>query len=196
MSNFILASASPRRQELLQRIIPHFTIEPAGLDESAANSLPARERPNYLAREKALLISKKHPNAVVLGCDTGVILGGEMLGKPKNPAQAAEMLRRLSGRTHEVITGCCLAQNGLLWAMRAVTKVTFYPLSEACIASYIATDEPYDKAGGYGIQSAGGLFVRRIVGDYYNVVGLPLSSLARLLRRAQRQGRPPICKAI
>lgn len=192
MQDFILASASPRRKELLQRIIPHFTIEPADLDESAAAPLPAHERPVYLAREKAMLISRKHPNAVVLGCDTGVILDNEMLGKPKNPAQAAEMLSCLSGRTHEVITGCCLAQNGLLWTTRTITKVTFYPLSDDDIASYIATDEPYDKAGGYGIQSAGGLFVRRIVGDYYNVVGLPLAALSRLLQRAtRRRGAEP-----
>ena len=184
--DFILASASPRRKELLLRIVSRFTIEPVDLDESAADALPARERPVYLAREKASLISRRRPRALVLGCDTGVILDNEMLGKPADMAQAVDMLGRLSGRTHEVITGCCLAQDGLLWTLRATTKVTFYPLSCAQIYAYASTAEPYDKAGGYGIQSGGGLFVREIEGDYNNVVGLPVSALARVLRRIYR----------
>ena len=181
--SLILASASPRRRELLERIVPVFTVEPADLDESAADFLPACRRPSFLAREKAELISRRHPGALVLGCDTGVILGGRMLGKPADYQQACAMLEALSGRTHEVITGCCLARDGLLWTLQCVTLVTFYPLCARQIADYAATDEPYDKAGGYGIQGTGAVFVRAISGDYYNVVGLPVSALARVLRR-------------
>ena len=182
----ILASASPRRRELLQRIVPNFTVEPTDMDESAADLLPARQRPAFLAREKATLISRRHPGELVLGCDTGVILDDQMLGKPADYTEACAMLKALSGRTHEVITGCCLAQNGLTWCFSTVTRVTFYPLSPQQIANYAATSEPYDKAGGYGIQGAGSVFVRSIAGDYYNVVGLPVSALARVLRRASR----------
>ena len=105
-----------------------------------------------------------------------------MLGKPADERQARAMLEALSGRTHEVVTGCCLAQDALTWCFRSTTRVTFYPLSSQQIAAYTATGEPYDKAGGYGIQGAGALFVRGIQGDYYNVVGLPLGALGRLLR--------------
>lgn len=181
--HWILASASPRRRELLQRIIPQFDVEPASMDESAADVLPARQRPVFLAREKALLIARRHPGALVLGCDTGVILDDQMLGKPADVSQARTMLESLSGRTHEVVTGCCLAQGALTWCFRSTTRVTFYPLSSRQIEAYTATGEPYDKAGGYGIQGAGAVFVRGIQGDYYNVVGLPLSALDRVLRR-------------
>ena len=181
--HWILASASPRRRELLKRIVPHFDVEPASMDESAADVLPARQRPVFLAREKASLIARRHPGTLVLGCDTGVILGEQMLGKPADMAQARAMLEALSGRTHEVVTGCCLAQGSLTWCFRSTTRVTFYPLSSQQIETYTATDEPYDKAGGYGIQGAGAVFVRGIQGDYYNVVGLPLGALDRLLHR-------------
>ena len=181
-----LASASPRRRELLQRIVSDFTIEPADLDESAAGRLPARRRPAFLAREKAALVSRCHPGELVLGCDTGVILDDQMLGKPADYTEVCAMLKALSGRTHEVVTGCCLIQNGLTWCFSTVTQVTFYPLSPRQIADYAATSEPYDKAGGYGIQGSGSLFVRSIAGDYYNVVGLPVSALARVLRRVSR----------
>lgn len=181
--SLILASASPRRQELLQRIVPNFVIEPADLDESTAEVLPARQRPVFLAREKAILISRRHPTQPVLGCDTGVLLDDQMLGKPADYKEACAMLKALSGRTHEVVTGCCLVQNGLTWCFSTVTRVTFYPLSSQQIVRYAATSEPYDKAGGYGIQGAGAVFVRSIAGDYYNVVGLPVSVLARVLRQ-------------
>ena len=184
--HLILASASPRRQALLHIITPDFVIDPAGIDEGVADFLPAEMRPAFLAREKALSVARRRPGDLVLGCDTGVLVGSEMLGKPSSPEEAAAMLRRLSGRTHRVVTGCCLAQNALCWTFSCTTRVTFYDLSEEHIAEYIATPEPYDKAGGYGIQGAGAVFVRSIEGDYNNVVGLPVSALARVLRRGSR----------
>lgn len=182
----VLASASPRRQELLQIITPDFTVDPADIDEGVADSLPAETRPAFLAREKALAVARRRPGELVLGCDTGVLVGSEMLGKPSSEEEAAAMLRRLSGCTHRVVTGCCLAQNALCWTFSCTTRVTFYDLSEERIAEYVATPEPYDKAGGYGIQGAGAVLVRSIEGDYNNVVGLPVSALARVLRRGYR----------
>ena len=181
--NLILASASPRRQELLHRILPDFDIQPAQLDESFADRLPAHTRPVVLAKAKALQVAAEHPHRLVLGCDTGVILGDQMLGKPADRDQARRMLQALSGRTHQVITGCCLAQDRLAWCFSTATSVTFYPLSAQEIEDYLDTEEPYDKAGSYGIQGTAGRFVKEIRGDYYNVVGLPLGALARCFVR-------------
>lgn len=179
----ILASASPRRQELLRLIRQDFTVCPADVEESLPPALSGREAAQYLARKKALAVAAAHPDALVLGSDTTVVLGDTILGKPGTPKRAAEMLRLLSGKTHTVITGVALAQGTRIESFQSETDVTFYPLTEEQIRDYVATGEPLDKAGGYGIQGYGALLVRWISGDFYGVVGLPVAPTARLLNR-------------
>ena len=177
----ILASASPRRQELLQLLGEDFRVVPADIDESVTKQLPPEDMPAYLADKKAAHVSAQYPADIVLGCDTGVFIDGKMLGKPQSEREAFEMLRELSGRTHRVITGCALYRGGRKRVFSAVTEVEFYPLSDDEIRAYIATQEPLDKAGAYGIQGRGSLFVKGICGDYFNVVGLPVAALKREL---------------
>ena len=131
--------------------------------------------------KKAAAVSAQHPKDLVLGSDTMVLLGDQILGKPGTPERAAEMLRLLSGKTHRVITGVALARGGVLRSFQSETAVTFYPLSEEEIAAYVATGEPLDKAGGYGIQGYGALLVKEIAGDFYSVMGLPVAQTARML---------------
>lgn len=183
----ILASASPRRQELLRLITEDFTVCPAAVDESLPPALSVREAARFLAKKKAMAVIAEHPEAVVLGSDTTVILGDTILGKPETPERAVEMLRMLSGKTHKVITGVALAKGDKVTSFQTVTKVTFYPLTEAHIQGYVATKEPLDKAGGYGIQGYGALLVQKIVGDYYGVVGLPVAPTARALAEFQHE---------
>lgn len=182
MSNVILASASPRRQELLKNIFEEFEIMPADIDESVDDSIAVEERPELIARKKAEHIAKDHPDSLVIGCDTAVIADGEMLGKPSDRADAERMLRMLSGREHKVITGCCLCRNGAEKSFSVTTIVRFYELTDDEIESYLSTDEWRDKAGAYGIQGAAGLFAEGINGDYNNVVGLPCARLNREVR--------------
>lgn len=177
----LLASASPRRQELLRLITKDFTVLPAAVEESLPPALSAEEAAQYLARKKAAAVSAQHPKDLVLGSDTTVLLGDQILGKPGTPERAAEMLRLLSGKTHRVITGVALARGGVLRSFQSETAVTFYPLSEEEIAAYVATGEPLDKAGGYGIQGYGALLVKAIAGDFYSVMGLPVAQTARML---------------
>lgn len=177
----LLASASPRRQELLRLITKDFTVLPAAVEESLPPALSAEEAAQYLARKKAAAVSAQHPKDLVLGSDTTVLLGDQILGKPGTPERAAEMLRLLSGKTHRVITGVALARGGVLRSFQSETAVTFYPLSEEEIAAYVATGEPLDKAGGYGIQGYGALLVKEIAGDFYSVMGLPMAQTARML---------------
>lgn len=183
----ILASASPRRQELLRLIRSDFTVCPAAVEESLPPALSVREAAQYLARKKAMAVAVERPEAVVLGSDTTVILGDMILGKPRSSEHAVEMLRLLSGKTHEVITGVALAKGDKVTSFQTVTKVTFYPLTEAHIQGYVATKEPLDKAGGYGIQGYGALLVQKIEGDYYGVVGLPVAPTARALAEFQHE---------
>lgn len=178
----ILASASPRRQELLKLICDDFTVEPANIDEALPKGVPLEEIPQSLALQKALHIqSRGHFGDIVIGCDTGVFADGAMLGKPRSPEDACEMLRELSGKTHKVITGCALLYKDKTEVFSQTTKVSFYELSEEEIKAYVISGEPMDKAGAYGIQGKGGLFVEQIVGDYFNVVGLPVALLNRKL---------------
>lgn len=178
----ILASASPRRQELLQLITKDFTVYPVGVDESLPRMLPTCDAAQFLARKKAQAAAKQFPHTVVIGSDTVVLLDQQILGKPKTPDRAAEMLRLLSGKTHQVITGVALAKDNQIQSFQTKTNVTFYPLSETQIQQYVSTGEPLDKAGGYGIQGYGALLVERIEGDYYGVVGLPVAPLAKALK--------------
>ena len=140
----VLASASPRRKELLSFITTDFKIVPADIAETVENNVPLEKRPEYLAVKKALHISKNgYENDIVIGCDTGVFVDGKMLGKPKNREDAENMLKLLSGRQHKVITGCCTVKNGVAKSFSNVTLVEFFELSDLEIEEYIATGEPF-----------------------------------------------------
>ncbi len=178
----VLASASPRRRELLALAGFSFSVCPSGVDETLEEGVSGEQAVQLLAQRKAEEVFARHPEQLIVASDTVVCLDRDILGKPKDVADAAGMLLRLSGQSHRVYTGVCIrAQKG-----RAVfceqTEVVFYPLSEREIAGYIATGEPMDKAGAYGIQGKGALLVREIHGDYYNVVGFPISKFCRVYR--------------
>ena len=178
----VLASASPRRQELISIIEEKVIICPSGADESYSEDVLAETVPEMLAVRKALDISKKYPDDTVVGCDTSVIIDGEILGKPKDASDAERMLKLLSGKTHKVITGCAIFKGGKSISFSETTEVTFYPLTDKDIQDYLATNEPFDKAGAYGIQGKGSLLVKKIDGDYFNVVGLPVARLNKVLK--------------
>lgn len=189
----ILASQSPRRVELMQEAGYTFRAIPAAIDETPLPGETPLDLVGRLARLKALAVAENHaaPGEVVLAADTIVAVDGRLLGKPADEREACAMLQRLSGRTHQVATGVCVALGprkssdapAVADAFVQVTDVTFYPLSDEEIAAYAASGEPLDKAGAYGIQGAGGrLLVEKINGDYYNVVGLPIARTVRSLR--------------
>lgn len=181
MTSIVLASASPRRAELLTQIGLSFRACPADIDETPeAGEAPAHyvER---LARAKALAILVSEPDATVIGSDTSVVLAGRILGKPAGPDEARDMLQRLSGNTHQVMTAVAVASADACESRVSMTEVRFRRLSDAEIEAYVATGEPMDKAGGYGIQGRGGIFVEQLRGSYSAVVGLPLQETAELL---------------
>ncbi len=173
----ILASASPRRKELLTLAGFAFTVETACVEESYDPSLSPEAVVMHLASVKSAPVARKHPEELVIGADTVVVLEEEILGKPKDEAQAKEMLRRLSGRVHQVYTGVCLRKGEKSRCFHECTLVRFKPLTQTQIEAYVATGEPMDKAGAYGIQGRGCVLVDGIQGDYFNVVGLPVSHL-------------------
>lgn len=177
----ILASQSPRRKELLSYLINDFSVIPSLVDESVPSKLKVNKTPEYLSKIKALDIAKKYPNDTVIGADTCVILGDTILGKPKDRKDAYNMLLNLSGKKHKVITGCTVIKNGVINSFSVVSIVKFLKLSNFEIEAYLDTDEPYDKAGSYGIQGKAGAFVDHIKGDYYNIVGLPIAKLKKYL---------------
>lgn len=180
----VLASQSPRRRELLGKMGLEFTTKAPEIDETALSGLPARQLVEALSREKALWVARQEdPEAIVIGSDTVVVRDGEILGKPASPAQAEEMLASLSGRSHEVCTGVTVCQGDRVVSQVEVTQVTFRHLTPQEIARYVRTGEPMDKAGAYGIQGYGALFIEGIQGDYYNVMGLPVCRLGRMLER-------------
>ncbi len=178
---YILASASPRRKELLSLCVNDFEIVPSFIPEVVPESLEVEKHSEFLARLKANDIAKNNPSDVVIGADTSVIYGDNILGKPKDREDAKRMLKMLSGNTHKVITGCAVVKNGVCNSFSVITDVEFFELSDTEIENYLDTTEPYDKAGSYGIQGLGGLFVKTIKGDYFNVVGLPIAHLKRFL---------------
>jgi septum formation protein len=180
--NLVLASGSPRRRELLALAGLAFEVCPPKVLEAVDPALSPSELARALAAQKARAVALARPGACVLGADTLVALNGQILGKPPDEARAAATLRLLSGKTHSVHTGVCLLWGGQTRCFSQETRVTFYPLTEEEIAAYVATGEPMDKAGAYGIQGRGGLLVKKIAGDYWNVVGLPLAAVARALR--------------
>lgn len=179
----ILASGSPRRKELLELCQIPFTAETADIDESMNKKADLSEEIQKLAYRKAEEVFKKHPDAVVIGSDTIVVIDQEVLGKPKTEENAVLMLKKLSGRVHQVITGVCVLSNENCETFAVVTDVEFFELSDDEIYEYAATKEPLDKAGGYGIQGKGALLVKEIRGDYYSVMGFPISRVNRALAR-------------
>ncbi len=183
---FVLASASPRRRELLPLLGHDFTVHPAQVDETPPHGIEPSALVLHLAMEKAAAVSHEHPDALVLGSDTIVVLDGEILGKPTDAKAARAMLRRLSGQRHTVLTGIALVHSasGRREAEHEAVDVYFGDLTDDAIAAYVSGGSPMDKAGAYGIQDdRGALFVRRIEGDYYAVVGLPVYRLNRMIER-------------
>jgi septum formation protein len=178
----ILASSSPRRAELLAAAGIPFETVAVDVDESILKLEPPGDHVRRLAREKAQVAFATHSGRVVLGADTIVLVGGEMMGKPRDQADAIRMLRLLSGREHEVLTGVAIVSPRGVAVEVARTRVWFNPLTEAEIAEYVASGEPMDKAGAYGIQGRGSRFIDRIAGSYSNVVGLPVALVYRLLK--------------
>ena len=175
----VLASQSPRRRELLALIGIRHEVRPADIDETYLTGEQPRAHAERLARGKAEAIAA--PNAVTIGSDTIVVVDGHVLGKPRDEADAARMLRQLSGRSHVVITAVAARWRGRLLSAVEEVGVTFRTLSDEDIRAYIATGEPMDKAGAYGIQGFGATIVERVDGDYFAVMGLPLNRLTRLL---------------
>jgi septum formation protein len=176
----VLASASPRRKEILERAGIPFTVRVSNIPEDPLPNEQPSAHVARLAREKALAV--RRDGEVVLGADTVVVIDGQILGKPTSPGDARRMLVLLSGRDHYVITGIAVAHDGGTLTGEAQTTVHFAPLSPAEIAAYVASGEPDDKAGAYAIQGLASKFIDRIDGDYFNVVGLPVSLVYRYLR--------------
>jgi len=179
----VLASSSPRRRELLTLIGVAHTVMPADIDETPFDGELPRPHAERLAREKARVVAEREPNAIVIAADTIVVVDGAILGKPRDEAEAASMLRRLSGRSHVVFTAVAVGRGGSLVSDVEAVDVTFRALSDADISQYIATREPMDKAGAYGIQGYGATIVTRIDGDYFAVMGLALGLMVRLMAR-------------
>ncbi len=182
MERFILASNSPRRKELLQKVVATYEVMPSSVNEGEVQAETPVLLVQKLARVKALDIAKQNPEAVVIGCDTIVELNGNALGKPHNLQEAREMLQLLSGSTHFVHTGVCVQKKMHRTYFVETSAVTFAPLTEKEIETYIASDEPYDKAGGYAIQGEAAKFVTKIEGCYFNIMGLPVAHLYKVLK--------------
>lgn len=180
--NLILASASPRRRELIKIIDENSICVTADVEENVPDAVSAEDAPEFLACKKAFAVAKQYKDDLVIGCDTAVFIDGNMLGKPKDKEDAFNMLSLLSGRTHKVITGCCLVKNKKSLSFSCTSYVKFFDISEQEIREYIETGEPLDKAGAYGIQGKGSLIVEKIDGDYFNIVGLPVSMLSRQIK--------------
>ena len=178
----ILASASPRRQELLKLFGIPFVIRVADIDETMDPGKAPFDEVARVSRMKALAVSRKTED-VVIAADTIVVCEGRVLGKPRSGEEAAAMLRLLSGRDHQVMTGCTVLRGETAETFTEVTDLHFRTLTEKEIARYVASGEPMDKAGAYGIQGGAALFCQRMVGDYYNVMGLPVCRLGEVLRQ-------------
>ena len=177
----ILASQSPRRRELLGLLKLPFTVRVADIDETMDPALPPQEEVARVSLAKARAV-ERDPEDIVIAADTIVVLGDRVLGKPADEAQAEEMLTALSGRAHQVMTGVTVLRGDRALTATEITDIHFRKLSNREIRRYIATGEPMDKAGSYGIQGGAALFAEKIHGDYYNVVGLPVCRLLRMLR--------------
>ncbi|MDQ2786192.1 MAG: Maf family protein [Chloroflexota bacterium] len=188
MSNqppLVLASSSPRRRALLDLLGPSFIVDPSGADEAVPTGATPEEVARFLALLKAREVAARYPGAYILGADTLVTVDNLILGKPTDTADAARMLRLLCGRAHRVPTGVALiAPDGAETARVETATVTMHPYTEVAISAYLATGEPFDKAGSYAVQGAGGALVASVAGCYTTVVGFPLCRVAALLRDA------------
>ena len=179
--SLLLASGSPRRRDLLALITRDYTVVPRAVDERRIAADSPAHLAGALAVAKAQAVAAAHPQDVVLGCDTIVDCDGQVFGKPRDEADAARMLRALSGRTHKVHTGVCVCQGSRKMAAVETTVVQFAPIAEEDLLRYIRTPEPYDKAGAYAIQGHAALWCTGIAGCYYNIMGLPVHRTAQLL---------------
>lgn len=184
MKKIILASSSPRRKQLLEQIGLRFEIEASNYEEDMTLKMEPSKLAEFLSLGKAKDVAQKHKDSIIISADTIVAIDGEIFGKPKTPERAKYMLQKLSGKAHSVITGFTIIDTGTNKQITksVETKVYFKNLSEKEIDAYIATSEPLDKGGGYAIQGKAGLFVEKIEGDYFNIVGLPILSLAEELK--------------
>lgn len=178
----ILASASPRRKELLKKIIPDFKVCESNIDETIPQNIELNSVAEHLATKKALNVYKNNPNDIVIGADTIIVFDNKIYGKPKNQAEAKEMIEKFSGNRHIVITGVCIVDKNKTLSFSSVNEVEFYSLNNNEIEDYLSTASYFDKAGAYAIQDLGGLFVKEIKGDYNSIIGLPISRLHRILK--------------
>lgn len=179
----ILASASPSRKMLLEQAGLDFEVVVSGVDETVPPDYTPAQTVEALARRKGQAVQALRPEAPIIAADSVVSIDGLILGKPKDDEAAKATLRRLSGRTHELITGVCLLINGQMDLFHQVTQVTFYPLTEEEIAEYVALGESRGRAGAYGIEGIGVVLVQSIQGDYHNIVGLPVAETIRRLHK-------------
>ena len=182
MNTVILASASPRRRELLSKIVPEFTVEVSRFDESAVSADRPELLVQRLAEGKCMEVVARYPDCVVVGSDTVVAVDGLVLGKPHSREDAARMLHLLSGHTHQVHTGVCIACGEQKTVFCSTALVTFERIEEKDLEEYLNTDEPYDKAGAYAIQGHAAVWCSAISGDYYTIMGLPVCRLAQELK--------------
>lgn len=182
MRELVLASNSPRRKELLKLAGFTYTCYSSDIDETFDESVSVDEAAEQIALKKAQAAQSKYPDAVIIGADTIVVLDNTKLGKPKNRADAKNMLMQLSGRSHQVISAVAILNQEGIETFHEVSKVVFYPLSDEMIETYLDSNEYSDKAGAYGIQGKACIFVERIDGDYYNIVGLPIAKVYQKLK--------------
>lgn len=178
----ILASASPRRRELLKLITEDFEIHPSSIIEDIPKNISTLDVAEYLATQKAMDVSKKYPNDIVIGSDTIIVHNNKIYGKPLNKEHAKTMLQEFSNNTHKVVTGVCVCSKDKSISFSSISDVTFYDLTESEINSYLEKDEYKDKAGAYAIQGKACLFIKEIKGDYNSIVGLPISKLNKILK--------------
>jgi septum formation protein len=185
MKRIILASTSPRRKELLSSIGVRFEVDPGEYEEDMGLDLDPPALARFLSLEKAKSVAGRHDNALIIAADTFIVFKNRLLGKPRDAREAGEMLKMLSGRSHSVITGFTIldAGTGKRISKAVETEVWFKRLTDEEIAAYVRTKEPLDKAGAYAIQGLGAFFIRKIDGDYFNVIGLPLSALTDGLKK-------------
>ena len=183
MKNIILASASPRRKELLHKIVDDFQIINSSIKETLVPSLSNYQKPVYIAKQKAKAVFKEHQDSIIIAADTIVVCKRQILGKPQDEDDAFRMMKLLQGNTHTVISGVCILSKDKMISFNSKTLVTFNPMSDDEIRNYLKEANVYDKAGAYSIQEEAGKYISKIEGDYYNVVGLPLSKLYEKLKK-------------
>ncbi len=184
MKKIILASSSPRRKDLLLQIGLKFEVDPSNYEEDMTLKMEPRKLAEYLSLGKAEDVAKRHKNAIIVSADTITAVGGEVFGKPKTAERAKYMLQKLSGKLHSIITGFTVidTESGKQISRSVETKVYFRSISEEEMDAYIATREPLDQGGGYAIQGIAALFVEKIEGDYFNIVGLPIGAVVEELK--------------